>query len=187
MKSIGHEETFARDLHDPVELRTELVRLSDAVATRLRAAGLGARTLTLKVRFAGFVTITRSTTLPAAVATAAAIQAAAGPLLDRIDAAAGVRLLGVHASNFAEPTEQLRLDDLFAAADQGGEPVPATATAADWTDASAAIDAIRERFGNTAIGPASTVSRNGLRLVRRGAQHWGPDHDRPIDKAPRQP
>lgn len=171
MKSIGHEETFARDLHETGELHTELVRLSDGVATRLRAAGTGARTLTLKVRFAGFVTITRSTTLPSAVATAAAIQAAVGPLLARIDPTPGVRLLGVHASNFAEPMEQLRLDDLFAEADQ----VPA----GDWTEASAAIDAIRERFGNAAIGPASTVSSSGLRLVRRGAQQWGPDHDRP--------
>ncbi|MSY18179.1 MAG: DNA polymerase IV, partial [Actinobacteria bacterium] len=70
-KSIGHEETFARDLHDVADLHTELVRLSDGVASRLRAAGFGARTLTLKVRFAGFTTITRSTTLPSPVATAA--------------------------------------------------------------------------------------------------------------------
>ncbi len=171
MKSIGHEETFARDLYDTTELQTEIVRLSDAVAARLRAADTGARTLTLKVRFAGFVTITRSTTLPSPVATAAAIQAAVGPLLARIDPTPGVRLLGVHASNLGEPVEQLTLDGFSGEDDQ--------VTASDWTEASAAIDAIRERFGNTAIGPASTVSNTGLRLVRRGAQQWGPDHDRP--------
>jgi len=171
MKSIGHEETFARDLYETAELRTELVRLTDAVATRLRAASTGARTLTLKVRFAGFITITRSTTLPSPIATAAAILHAVGPVLASIDPSPGVRLIGVHASNFGEPAEQLSLDDLFS----GPEQAPAT----DWTDASVAIDAIRERFGNSAIGPASTVSRGGLRLVKRGAQQWGPDHDRP--------
>ena len=175
MKSIGHEETFAHDLHEHDALRTELVRLSDAVAARLRAAGTGARTVTLKVRFAGFVTITRSATLASPVATAAAILEAAGPLLARIDSTQGVRLLGVHTSNFGEPVEQLRLDDLFAAAAPTGQQVGTPA--ADWTDASAAVDAIRDRFGTTAIGPASTVTRRGLRLVRRGAQQWGPDHD----------
>jgi DNA polymerase IV len=173
VKSIGHEETFARDLYETAELRTELVRLTDAVATRLRAADTGARTLTLKVRFAGFITITRSTTVPSPVATAAAILNAVGPLLAGIDATPGVRLIGVHASNFGEPAEQLSLDDLFT----DSERAPAT----DWTDASVAIDAIRERFGNSAIGPASTVSRGGLRLVKRGAQQWGPDHDRPAE------
>ena len=168
-KSIGHEETFARDLVEPADLHTELVRLTDAVAGRLRAAATGARTLTLKVRFAGFVTITRSITLAAPVATAAAILDAVGPLLAAVDPAPGIRLLGVHASNFGEPAEQLRLDELL-----GG---PDRAAGTDWTDASAAIDAIRERYGNAAIGPASTVSRSGLRLVRRGAQQWGPDHD----------
>ncbi len=39
------------------------------------------------------------------------------------------------------------------------------------------IDAIRERFGSTSIGPASAVSARGLRLARKGAQQWGPDHD----------
>jgi DNA polymerase-4 len=177
MKSIGHEETFARDLHDHAELHTELVRLTDAVASRLRAGSTGARTVTLKVRFAGFVTITRSVTLPAPVATAAAVLDAVRPLMARVDPTPGVRLIGVHTSNFGEPIEQLRFDELFAAAAPSGGPV--TTPAADWSDASAAVDAIRERFGTTAIGPASAVTRTGLRLVRRGAQQWGPDHDRP--------
>jgi DNA polymerase-4 len=169
MKSIGHEETFARDLHELGELHTELVRLSDGVASRLRSAGIGARTMTMKVRFAGFTTITRSTTLPSPITTSAAIVQAVAPLLASIDPGPGVRLLGVHASNFGAPAEQLSFDELQAVA-----PAPA---AADWVDASAAIDAIRQRFGDAAIGPASTVSPRGLRLVRRGAQQWGPDHD----------
>ncbi len=184
MKSIGHEETFARDLHESGELRTELVRLSDGVASRLRGAGVGARTLTLKVRFAGFTTITRSTTLASPVATAAAIISAVDPLLANVDPTPGVRLIGVHASNFGEPVEQLRFDDLLAQtlAQTPDNETPDNETShpasTDWTEATVAIDAIRQRFGDTAIGPASTMSATGLRLVRRGAQQWGPDHDR---------
>ena len=76
MKSVGHEETFAADRHSHSELLRELVRLSDAVAARLRASGLAARTLTLKVRFAGFETITRSVTVAGGVSTSHAIVAA---------------------------------------------------------------------------------------------------------------
>jgi DNA polymerase IV len=169
MKSIGHEETFAHDKHTHEELRREAVRLADAVAARLRSQGVGARTVTLKVRFSEFTTVTRSHTVPAPVATAAAILAAVDPLLAAIDAQQGVRLLGISTSNFGEPAEQLSLDALL---DDGG------AAAQDWVTASETIDAIRERFGAASIGPASTVSTSGLRLVRRGAQQWGPDHDR---------
>src|SRR6188472_2082324 len=61
-KSIGHEETYPRDLVEPADLERELVRLADAVAARLRRQGVAARTANLKVRFAGFTTITRSVT-----------------------------------------------------------------------------------------------------------------------------
>jgi hypothetical protein len=57
--------------------------------------------------------------------------------------------------------------------------------------ASGAIDAIRERFGTAAIGPASTVSpgpgsARGLRVVRTGAQQWGPDQQPPPTDEPGQ-
>lgn len=166
VKSIGHEETFATDRHTHDDLVREAVRLADAVAARLRASGSGARTIGLKVRFADFSTVTRSHTLPAPVVTAHAILGAVEPLLLKLDVSGGVRLLGISVSGFGEPVEQLSLDDLLA-----GE----SSAAHDWESASETIDAIRARFGTAAIGPASAVSADGLRLVRPGAQQWGPD------------
>jgi len=169
LKSIGHEETFAHDLHDPADLDRELVRLCDAVASRLRARHTGARTLTLKVRFAGFETITRSTTGTEPVDTGPSMVAALRPLLDRIDPTQGVRLLGVSTGNFGEPVQQLSLLDQADTASSG--------RASSTRRAAGAVDEIRDRFGALAIGPASSVGRTGLRLVRPGAQQWGPDHD----------
>ena len=166
MKSIGHEETFSTDRHTHAELLRELVRLSDAVAARLRAHAGAARTLTLKIRFAGFETITRSITVAGGVSTAHGIVAAVEPLLQAIDASPGVRLLGVSASNFASGSQQLSLDDLL---DDRRDDEH------QWLLAEETVDAIRRRFGTTAIGPASAVSDRGLRVVRRGAQQWGPD------------
>lgn len=162
-KSIGHEETYPHDLHAHDELERELVRLADAVASRLRKHGLPARTLTLKVRFAGFRTVTRSVTLEGGVDTGPELVAALAPLLRALDVSPGVRLLGVSGSNFGERSQQLGLFD---------EP-----TAAAPTRSAAAIDEIRERFGSAAIGPASAITRRGLRVVRKGAQQWGPDQD----------
>jgi DNA polymerase-4 len=161
-KSIGHEETYDVDKYTAAELMTELVRLSDAVAGRLRAAGSGARTLSLKVRFAGFHTISRSTTTSEFVDQAEVIVELLGPIMESIDPSPGIRLLGVSGSNLGPVHHQLTLEE---AADD----------APDWGARSAAIDEIRERFGPSAIGPASAVRDEGLRVVRKGAQQWGPD------------
>ncbi len=169
MKSISHEETFSTDRHTHEELLRELVRLADGVAGRLRAQGTGARTLSLKVRFAGFHTITRAVTLPSPVATAHGIVKATEPLLEAVDPSAGVRLLGVSASNFGAVAEQMSLDALLASA---------PADEQEWSAAEETVDAIRSRFGSGAIGPASAVAADGLRLVRRGAQQWGPDQQK---------
>ena len=172
IKSIGHEETFAQDLLTHDELQREAVRLADAVASRLRAHGSGARTVSLKLKFSDFTLITRSHTVPAGITTAHAILAAVTPLLLGVQLKMGVRLLGISVSNLAAPAEQLSLDDLL-----GGVDSASGASEHDWVAASEAIDRVRDRFGTTAIGPASSASPRGLRLVRRGAQQWGPDHD----------
>ncbi|HQZ33739.1 MAG TPA: DNA polymerase IV [Ilumatobacteraceae bacterium] len=170
MKSVSHEETFSTDRHTHTELMRELVRLADGVAGRMRAQGTAARTFSLKVRFTDFNTISRAITVPSPIATAHGIVKAVEPLLEAVDPSPGVRLLGVSASNFGSVAEQMSLDDLFDA-------VPATES--EWQAAEETMDAIRTRFGSTAIGPASAVSADGLRLTRRGAQQWGPDQEKP--------
>lgn len=160
-KSIGHEETFPTDRHDVAALGREVVRMADAVAWRLRRAEVAARTVTLKVRFGDFRTITRSVTLAAPVDEAPALARAAGALLAEIDTTPGVRLLGVTGSGLVEAgARQLSFDEIDGPA---------------WHDASGAVDAIRERFGDRAIGPASAVGHRGLRVKRRGEAQWGPD------------
>ncbi|MEO7518413.1 MAG: DNA polymerase IV [Acidimicrobiales bacterium] len=169
-KSIGHEETYARDLAGGADLHRELVRLSDAVATRVRRAGLAARTVTLKVRFADFHTITRSRTLPAATDVGHDIAAAAADLLDCVDTATGVRLLGVSASHLGPPPA--RQLELLGEHEVTGD--PAAAQAASQRQAADAIEDIRRRFGDHAVGPATLVGADGLRVKRKGDTQWGP-------------
>lgn len=143
-KSIGHEETFEFDLYDHAVLRSEMVRLADAVASRLRRQEFGARTFTLKIRFDGFRTVTRSITVAGSVNTGSEIVAALDPLLAALDLSVGVRLIGVSSSNFGEAAAQMSLLD----------DSQRTANAA-----AGAIDQIRARYGSAAISPASAVRR----------------------------
>src|SRR4029079_17826890 len=76
-KSIGAEETFGRDVDDPEVVRRELLRLAERTGGRLRTAGLAGRTVSVKIRFADFTTITRSRTLPEATDVAAVLYATA--------------------------------------------------------------------------------------------------------------
>ena len=102
VKSIGHEETFARDLTERADLVRELIRMCERVAMRLRTEALAARTVQLKVRFGDFRTITRSHTLPEPTDLARDIQAEARALLDDVDCTPGVRLLGVSAHQLVD-------------------------------------------------------------------------------------
>jgi DNA polymerase-4 len=186
-KSIGHEETFATDHHERATLVRELVRLCDSVAARLRAHDVAGRTVTLKVRFHDFRTITRSTTVVDPLDTSAALLREAKALLDGVDPSPGVRLIGVHASGLVSAhTRQLRFDDLGTGA--GGatglvtDPGAAGPSLADWADAESAVDRIRARFGDELIGPATLVGPDGVRRKRQGDQQWGPDGG-PIDRS----
>jgi DNA polymerase-4 len=163
-RSIGHEETYARDHHERATLALEVVRLSDAVAARLRSAGLAGRTITLKVRFADFRTITRSRTVPEPIANGPEVARVARALLDGVDPTPGVRLLGVSASNLVSPPAlQLAIAD-------GRSQLPAP-----WEGVGAAVEEVRKRFGDEAVGPAALLAASGrLRLRRFGDQQWGP-------------
>ena len=166
-KSIGHEETFAHDMHERAEIDREVVRLADAVASRLRANGLAGRTVTMKVRFGDFHTITRSVTLADHADTGPVLIAAARGVLETVDPAPGVRLLGLSVSALsAHPSRQLSLDGV--AVEPGGT---------EWDDASRTVDEIRRRFGDRSIGPAALVHDATLRTLRRGAQQWGPNDE----------
>jgi len=170
VKSIGHEETFSHDLVDHASMRAEVVRLADAVAGRLRAHGVAARTIQLKVRYSNFETITRSTTPGSALATGPAIVAAIEPLLDKIDPAVGVRLIGVSGSGLVEPVEQLSLLDMIPDG-QENEARSSVDVNRVWAPASHAVDEIREKFGRDAIGPASGMRRDRPGLP--GDNPWG--------------
>ncbi len=172
-KSVGHEETYPRDRFDRADLEREALRLGDAVATRLRRAGGRGRTVTVKVRFGDFRTITRSETLPFPTDSARQIVEVARRLLAAVDVSPGVRLLGVSVGHLGDGTGQQNALDLGLdeRADHG--------SARSWTAAEAVVDEIRERFGDRAVGPASLSGPDGLRLARRGAQQWGPDQPSP--------
>lgn len=184
-KSVGQEETFIRDLDDREQVRREVLRLGDRVATRLRAAGVAGRTVTLKLRFGDFRTVTRSVTFPEATSSSTAIGAAAAALLACVDLAPGIRLAGVSLTKLEarDPYAQsagresgvqgeLRFsdDDPTRTSGEAGQPDRRRSV-------EEAMDAVRQRFGDEAVGRAVFVENEGLRVGRRGTA-WGPaDHE----------
>ena len=98
-KSVGNEETFAHDLFDRQEILLQLLALSEKVAWRLRQLRLSGRTVTLKLRYASFKTLTRSQTLPEPTCYDDEIYRTVKEMLEKLNLQEGVRLLGVTVSN----------------------------------------------------------------------------------------
>jgi len=149
-KSVGNERTFDTDLADPADMRAELAALADKVAARLRAKGLQAVCIAIKVRRHDFRTSTRQVTLATPTCESRVIAAQAAALLDAwlaTERRARVRLLGVSTSGFTTPAQPDLFDDAGRA--QNGR-------------LDAALDAIRGRYGSAAVSRAS-----GLRRDRR--------------------
>jgi len=183
VKSIGCEETFPTDLVDRAELTSEVVRLADRVGQRLRGASRAGRTVQLKVRYKGFRTITRSRTLPEPTDLAADVGRVARELLDAVPVGDGIRLLGVSVQQLAPtggtgaagpppPEGAAEQPDLFSQAPaQPTDPAePPDGAAEGPTSADPprgalerSVDAVRARFGDGAVGPASgRVGRSGV-------------------------
>jgi len=143
--SIGAEETFDVDHHDRDLIKRELLRLSERTAASLRARGVRGRTVSIKVRFADFTTITRSRTLPVATDVTQEVYRTACRMLDEQVPAGAVRLIGVRMEQLAETADS-------------GEQLALDAPEHGWRDADLAADAARSRFGLAAVRPASLLS-----------------------------
>ena len=144
-RSVGNEVTFDRDVDDRTVVVDYLQQLAEHVGQRLRAKHLRARTISVKVRYADFRTITRQTTVSAAVDIGAAIFALARELFLRVARADDVyRLVGVHATAL----EHFRYRQL---------PLRPAETR-ERRQLDAAQDVIRRRFGDAALAPASLLA-----------------------------
>ena len=148
-RQVSSEETFSRDLDDGDQILREILRLSDRTASRLRAKGYCGRTVTLKVRWANFKTITRSRTLEHDIHTTAEIYEVTKALFEALDPdRPRIRLLGVAVCGLATGPPIRQMDLLSGGADRPG-----------WLEATEAVDSIRKRFGDTSVGPASLLDR----------------------------
>lgn len=136
-KSISRETTFDVDEPDGDRLRAILRGQAERVAADLARQGKAGRTVTLKLRFPPFETISRSVTTGVAVELADDLNAAAVALFDRAWAEHDrrpVRLLGVGVSNLRERARQLRLGETL-----------------DADRLQDTVAELRDRFGETAV------------------------------------
>lgn len=111
VKSIGNEETFEEDLYQWEEIEKQLLLFADKVGWRLRKLNLSGRTVTVKVRFASFRTVTRSRTLDEATNLDGVLYHTAKELYKSIPANEGIRLLGVTVSNLQPAGQSIALFD----------------------------------------------------------------------------
>ncbi|WFE41457.1 DNA polymerase IV [Micromonospora sp. WMMD998] len=153
-KSIGAEVTFDTDVTDPAEIRRALLALADKAGARLRAAGQVGRTVSLKVRFADFRTVSRSRTLAVPTDTAREMFDTAWALWGVLAPREPVRLVGVRMEGLAVAEETPR--QLTLGAPERG-----------WREAEAAADAAAARFGRSVIGPASLLGRRDKHRVEK--------------------
>lgn len=151
-KSIGRETTFGDDLIERAACHEVLLRLAEDVGRRLRAAGLRARTVRLKLRHPPFVTLSRQARLDPPSDDELTLFREAARLFDaaRPDARP-VRLLGVTGADL-QPADTARQTGLF----------DAPATTPD-PKLHATLDAVRARFGPNAIRRAGSQGGNGTK------------------------
>ena len=170
-KSISHEHTFSTDLKAPDEVRALIARQAQDVASRLRKHQRYAKTVSIKVRFGDFETITRGTTLDNQTDETRVIHDAARSLFDTwARSFKPVRLIGVALSQLTEAPPEAGLFDQT----EGTESKKSRAV-------DRVSDAIADKFGKDAIARAST-----LRAKPRHGAH-GPGSVTPLDQPPEEP
>jgi DNA polymerase-4 len=142
-KSVSHETTFAVDVTDPAEIERTLLALTEGVSARLRAGGIRAGTVAVKIRDSSFRTITRQKHLAEPSDLTETIWRAALDVARPEIRGKKIRLLGVSATQLGEP-EQI---SMFEVVDAKQRRV---------VDAQ---DAVRRRYGDSAVTRGSLLHR----------------------------
>jgi len=145
-KSISAAETFASDIDDPEEILREFLRLCEKATLRMRDAGYCAKTISIKVRFSDFKTITRSKKMDQPISGTKESFEVAKQLylalkLDRVR----IRLVGVSLEGLT-PADETAEQLLIGQRDVG------------WREADSAIDRVKAKFGRGSVRPARLVS-----------------------------
>ena len=156
-KSVSHEHTFDVDTSDVDEIERTLLALAEGVAARLRAGGVRAATVAVKVRDSAFHTVTRQRTLTEPTDMAEPIWHVALELARPEVRGRRIRLVGVGAHGLGEPSQL----GLFAPDDDRRR------------RAVEATDAVRRRFGERAVTRA--------RLLGSDLSAAGRDPMQPLD------
>ncbi|HET9828134.1 MAG TPA: DNA polymerase IV [Nocardioidaceae bacterium] len=144
-KSMGADETFGRDTGDRAVVMREILRLSAKVTMRMRAAGVAGRTVTLKVRFADFTTITRSRTRSEATDVTQEVYRTATDLFTALGLQrARIRLVGVRVEGLV-PRGTVQRQLMLGEREHG------------WSEADVAVDRATRRFGGAAVRPATLL------------------------------
>lgn len=146
-KSISASDTFDFDIDQQEEILKEYLRLTEKSAERMREKGLAANTVSIKVRFSDFKTISRSKTLDLPINSTQEIFEVVKNLylalgLER----ALIRLVGVSLDSLVENDD---LQQMVLGQRESG-----------WAQADRAIDQIKQRFGRTSLRPARLVSKD---------------------------
>ncbi len=144
-KSISSEDTLPEDTNNVEVLKRWLMSQAEVVGRRLRKANLKGRTITLKLKYSNFKSVTRSRTLNIPSNATKTIFDTASALLENCGLAAKVRLIGIGVSNFEETPIQYRLFD-------SGDIAEKKLQKADQ-----AIDQITDKFGIGIMKRARTV------------------------------
>jgi DNA polymerase IV len=151
-KSLSAEDTFSHDVADPRRLDAQISRLADLAGERLRARGLMAGCVGVKIRRHDFATFTRRRAIAPPTQDGRTLRNVARELLSRWLAehsGAKLRLLGVVLTDLS-PAAQLGLFD------GGQEPRPAGPSARD-PRLDSALDEVRARFGSDALRRGNTI------------------------------
>jgi DNA polymerase IV len=141
-KSVSVEETYRTDLEGLEMMEAALLSHAQRLSGRLRRAGLAGRTITLKVRYPGFETVTRSRTGEGALQGARELFQAGAAMLADLAPDQPVRLLGLGVSTLVPDSERGQMG---------------LGWSAEWEEVERAVARVRGRYGDSSVRPARLI------------------------------